>query len=702
MKNIKILIFALLFCNYSLSFSQKKTDSLKTVLRNTTESSKKADILTLLIDNYFSNNKDSAEFYIQKTLTFTEGNNELKQTNIHAILKYAQLYIVKGDYIKSQAKYDLAWSKMKNNYNYFLYNKYYGDLGVLNFYKGDFKAALQSFTEALKLAEKENNETDQLRYLNNKALAMSYLGEAEASLDVHKKAITLAEKLNDSTALGKSFNNIGLIYEDMKEYKKALDFYLKALEIKKNSKSQIDVANSLYNVAGMYKEIGEKEKDTSFYGKAENYYQKSLEIAEKIKYGKIILFNKTGIAQLATARNQPEKAIKIYESVIQDAIKTNDNQSLRITYLNLGVNYLKLEKLDIANNYFLKALPLIEEANNPSDKASIYKNLATLYSKKKQFNKAYEYLQKQTDLEKDLSKNSLQEKISDFEIKYETAKKKKEIAQQKEQLLEKELDIKNRNLYAILLASSLLILAIIFVGLYKKNQFKRKQLQKEIDLKDALSIIKTQNRLQEQRLRISRDLHDNIGSQLTFIISSVDNLKYISKDANSKLKDKLSSISSFTSETIFQLRDTIWAMNKSEISVEDVHARILSFIEKAKVAIPETEFEIAYEIDKNMRFSSLVGMNIFRVLQEAINNAIKYADATKIVIQMAKDNDNFVISIIDNGKGFDINTIDLGNGLSNMEKRMTEINGTININSKAQKGTEITLNVSLKNTTNDV
>lgn len=702
MKNIKILIFALLFCNYALSFSQKKIDSLKTVLKNTPESSKKADILILLIDNYFSNNKDSAEFYIQKTLTFTEGNNELKQTNIHAILKYAQLYIVKGDYIKSQAKYDLAWGKMKGNYNYFLYNKYYGDLGVLNFYKGDFKAALQSFTEALKLAEKENNETDQLRYLNNKALAMSYLGEAEASLDVHKKAITLAEKLNDSTALGKSFNNIGLIYEDMKEYEKALDFYLKALEIKKNSKSQIDVANSLYNVAGMYKEIGEKEKDTTFYGKAENYYQKSLEIAEKIKYGKIILFNKTGIAQLATARNQPEKAIKIYESVIQDAIKTNDNQSLRITYLNLGVNYLKLEKLDIANNYFLKALPLIEEANNPSDKASIYKNLATLYSKKKQFNKAYEYLQKQTDLEKDLSKNSLQEKISDFEVKYETEKKEKEIAQQKEQLLEKELDIKNRNLYAILLASSLLILAIIFIGLYKKNQFKRKQLQKEIDLKDALSTIKTQNRLQEQRLRISRDLHDNIGSQLTFIISSVDNLKYISKDASTQLKDKLSSISSFTSETIFQLRDTIWAMNKSEISVEDVHSRILSFIEKAKVAIPETEFEIAYEIDKNMRFSSLVGMNIFRVLQEAINNAIKYADAKKIVIKMSKDNDNFVVSVLDNGKGFDINTVDLGNGLSNMEKRMTEINGTININSKAQKGTEITLNVLLKNTTNDV
>ena len=195
--------------------------------------------------------------------------------------------------------------------------------------------------------------------------------------------------------------------------------------------------------------------------------------------------------------------------------------------------------------------------------------------------------------------------------------------------------------------------------------------------------------MQEESLKISRDLHDNIGSQLTFIISSIDNLKYISKDASTKLKGKLSNISSFTGDTIHQLRDTIWAMNKSEISVEDLHTRVLSFIEKAKVAVTETEFEIIYEIDKNSSFSSLVGMNIFRVIQEAINNAIKYADAKKIEVQISKTNQNFIISIIDDGKGFDMNTIELGNGLSNMEKRMSEIDAKIHIKSELSKGTHI-------------
>ena len=701
MKLLRVFSISLFF-SISIFSQDKKVDSLQLVLKNTTSTKEKSTTLMHLVDYYFNSNKDSAEIYIQKTIQLTNFEETLKTQNIHAILKYAQLYLIKGDYVKSQAKYDLAWQKMKDEYDYFLHNKYYGDLGVLNFYKGDFESALKNFTSALALAEKEKNEVDELRFLNNKALAMSYLGKAESSLDVHKKAISLAEKLNDSTALGKSFNNIGLIYEDMKEYQKALEFYLQALEIKKNGTNQVDVANSLYNVAGMYKEIGEKEKDTSLYSKAENYYQKSLNIAEKIEYGKVILFSKTGIAQLATVRNQHKKAISIYKSVIIDAEKTNDAQTLRVSYLNLGVNYLKLKQINSAESYLLKALPLIEISNNPADKAKVYKNLSLVYAAKNQFAKAYTYLQKQYDLENELSKNSLQTKISDFEVKYETAKKEKEIAIQKEELLEKELAIKNRNLYAILLASALLILGIIFFGIYKKNQFKRKQLQKEIDLKDALAIIKTQNRLQEQRLRISRDLHDNIGSQLTFIISSIDNLKFISKDANDKLKDKLSTISSFTSGTIHELRDTIWAMNKSKISVEDLHSRILSFIEKAKLAVPELEFEILYTIDKNTSFSSLIGMNLFRVIQEAINNAIKYADASKVEIHLKKDHQNFVISIIDNGKGFDINSVDLGNGLSNMEKRMSEIDAKVSINSKEKIGTEITLEIALENTANDV
>jgi signal transduction histidine kinase len=86
---------------------------------------------------------------------------------------------------------------------------------------------------------------------------------------------------------------------------------------------------------------------------------------------------------------------------------------------------------------------------------------------------------------------------------------------------------------------------------------QNRQLEQESQLKLAISKIETQNKLQQQRLDISRDLHDNIGAQLTFIISSVDNIKYGFEIENPNLNSKLDRISNFTKSTIVELRDTI-------------------------------------------------------------------------------------------------------------------------------------------------
>src|SRR5690606_11677948 len=210
-----------------------------------------------------------------------------------------------------------------------------------------------------------------------------------------------------------------------------------------------------------------------------------------------------------------------------------------------------------------------------------------------------------------------------------------------------------------------------------------RQLQKESELKTALAKIETQNKLQEQRLRISRDLHDNIGAQLTFIISSIDNLKFGFSDISEKLGQKLSGISNFTSQTIYELRDTIWAMNKENITFEDLQARIANFIEHAKNASDKTDF--SFNIDKNVDvnhiFSSVEGMNIYRIIQEAVINSLKYASADETEVNISKKENHYIIEISDNGIGFDQDVTEPGNGLNNMKKRAREINGSLNIKS---------------------
>ena len=227
--------------------------------------------------------------------------------------------------------------------------------------------------------------------------------------------------------------------------------------------------------------------------------------------------------------------------------------------------------------------------------------------------------------------------------------------------------------------------------LYNQQKLKNKQLHKEAELKSALVKIETQNKLQEQRLRISRDLHDNIGAQLTFIISSIDNLQFAFPNMEQNISRKLKKISEFTSKTIYELRDTIWAMNKEKISVEDLQARISNFIEKARTASPNTVFRFQFDSEQNNQyeFSSVVGMNIYRIIQEAVNNALKYAEASEIKVHIEKLQQQFKIEIIDNGKGFVLAEVELGNGINNIKKRAKEIGGEAEVYTIIREGTQI-------------
>lgn len=692
----KITFSTILLLSLStLIFGQKRQaqiDSLTQAYKKSTLAEDKVETLFNLIDVYNAENRDSARTYIDISLKLAQENKLKTQTSL-ALLKKAQYYIVDGKYDSSAVYYDKAWDRLKEDYDYDLYTKYYGDRGILNFYQGDFKAAKISFEKALEMAKDAQNEEDQLRFLNNTALAMSYLGEAQPSIAVHQNAIALAEKLNDSTSLGKSFNNLGLIYEDMKEYEKALEFYEKSLLIKENSNSLVDIVNSKYNAASMYKEIGEQKDDTSMYVIAEKKYMEVLEDARAIDYGKVQLFVQTALAQLATVRGNPKKAIRIYEEALASAKETNDNQVLRVTYLNLGVNYLKLNNTRKAEEYLSQAKPLIEESENPSDMASLYKNLAELYTEKGEFKAANEMLLKQIQIEKNMASENLQQSISDFEVKYETEKKENEILEQRAQLAEKDLEVRRKNTIIYGSLGLALVLGLLGYLFYNQQKLKNRQLQKESELKTALARIETQNKLQEQRLRISRDLHDNIGAQLTFIISSIDNLKYGFPDMKEKLSSKLSSLSTFTSQTIYELRDTIWAMNKNDISFEDLNARISNFITSAKEASEQIDFSfnISPNINPEFTFTSVQGMNIYRIIQEAVNNSLKYADASKVSVDISEKDNKFHIKVSDDGKGFDIDNVALGNGQNNMKKRAMEINAKLKLQSEIAKGTQLHL-----------
>jgi signal transduction histidine kinase len=534
-----------------------------------------------------------------------------------------------------------------------------------------------------------------------------------------RKAVTIATKLNDSSALANSYQLLAIalhfsskdsealeatiksatIFEKIKDFENAGGVYLdlgwrlknrnltKAFSYMKNGLKTIENTNlNSIKLIGGYNNFGvlyqyKKQLDSALY-----FHHKSLTLTKKFNDSIGIPFALSHIAEVHLKQKKFSLAKKYLDSAFFIRNKRNDLYGITDTHLYYGDLYFSKNEFQKAANNYKKGYSLATKNNYFPLKKYTVTQLIKVYDSLKNYQVALQYLNKLSVMKDSVLNTETNSKIAELEIQYQTERKEQEIIRQR-------LVLKNRNLYIIIVSFAFILILIISIGIYRRQQFKRKQLQREIHLKDALAKIQTQNRLQEQRLRISRDLHDNIGSQLTFIISSIDNLKFITKDANDKLKDKLSSISSFTSDTIFQLRDTIWAMNKSEITIEDLQTRIMSFIEKAKTASENIHFNVDVSVNNEITFTSVNGIHIFRVVQEAINNSIKYAHADKILVKIKENKNTISFSISDNGQGFDKKDITLGNGLMNMEKRIEEVEGKLKITSSKEKGTNINFTI---------
>lgn len=575
-------------------------------------------------------------------------------------------------------KYDFAYTQLTNT------------KGILMDVSGKSDSANFYFTKALELGKKHNFKILQIRSINNLGMYNWNRGEFKKAQDYFFKALEMNDAYGDEQSSAKYLNNIGLIYQEMNIVDKALEYHLKSYEIRKKHNLLKEEVASLNNIGICLKDLARYDEAMTKY---EEGLKKGLESGNLIDYYRIL----ENIASLQDELGNLDLAIEYYKRALQkrDNMPKDEKGDLIILGKLAGI-YNRLGKPVDALKYINKSEEVLVKYPHYLNYADdLLVNAAESYYRLNNNDKGRDYILRFVKLKDSIFSQENANAIADFEVKYETEKKEKQILVHRAELAEKELVIQQRNYQFFGLLGVVALFGLLGYMLFNQQKLKNKQLQKESELKEALVKIETQNELQEQRLRISRDLHDNIGAQLTFIISSLDNLKYGFDIKNQDLTSKLSGISSFTRDTIYELRDTIWAMNKNEISFEDLQTRISNFIEKADIASKHIKFEFAFDKDVNssMTFTSINGMNIYRIIQEAINNAIKYADATKISVYIHKKENAIEIEVIDDGKGFDIKNIELGNGINNMKKRADEIEAKFSILSKENKGTTIKIAV---------
>lgn len=520
----------------------------------------------------------------------------------------------------------------------------YNNIGACNRVLGNYEEALTAYLEALKIYESLNSTEKQATVNNNIGMVYSYLGVVDKAVEFHLKAKDIFEKEQNKKGMSEAYNNLAIVYANEGDLQKALDYFKYSLKLEEELNSKKGIAESTNNVGAVF------------------YYLQEIDSA-------LVYFNKS-----------------------VDAEKSIGNLAgVGTTYNNIADVLMENGRLSEAKKYLDSAHVYVNQSKVSVDMGMSLQNYSRYYELKGDKDKALEYFKNYSKFRDSTLNLETNSKIAELEIQYNTEKNEKEILSQKAELAEKELHLNRKNTYIFGLIILAVVVALLGALLYNQQKLKNAQLKKENQLKDALLKIETQNRLQEQRLRISRDLHDNIGAQLTFIISSLDSLKY-GFSLPEKLNQKLLHISTFTKSTITDLRDTIWAMNKNEISFEDLRSRISNFIEKADLSTQHIDFSFHVEEQlKQTRFSSVTGMNIYRIVQEAINNAVKYAEASAIKVEAKTYGDSMQFQVEDNGKGFNLDHVEYGNGLHNMKKRAEEIGAKLDIQSQEAAGTSITL-----------
>lgn len=624
---------------------------------------------------------------------------------------------------------DSLWVVAKQTKNDSVKIRMYNKIGF-GYIFNDTKKAIEVIKEGKQLAEASNFYFGLTELINTQGIYMDVMGKSDSAKSYFEKALKMSRQHGFKNIETMCINNLGMFNWNRGNYNEALDYFFQSLKIDEDLNSETSTSASLNNIGLIYQEMNLNEK-------ALEYHKKALKVREKYQMENEQVGSLNNIGINLTALGKTDEAISIYKKGIALALRKNNKIDYHRLLENLAKAYFENDNINLALSTYLEVLEKAKEFDaNEKGQISAHNNIAILYNELnkpaealKYANQGFVIIKKYPETElaaadlyltsaesyymlndyknarankhkyislKDsvFSENNAKA-IADLEVKYETEKNQKQILIHRAELAEQDLVIQKRNYQIYGLIGLTLILTLIGYLFYNQQKLKNLQLQKENDLKDALVKIETQNKLQEQRLTISRDLHDNIGAQLTFIISSLDNLKYAFDIKDPKLNSKLITISDFASGTIYELRDTIWAMNKSEITFEDLQIRITNFIDKANLAAQNIEFQFNVEerIDKSAVFTSVQGMNIYRIIQEAINNALKYAEASTINVEIIQRNKNIHISITDDGKGFDEQQVSLGNGLKNMKQRALDIHGNLSIASQENEGTTLTLTI---------
>ena len=514
-----------------------------------------------------------------------------------------------------------------------------------------------------------------------KAVAFGADGKYQESLEILYPLVQEAEKYNDSLIIAGISNSIGALAMNRNEFAEAYKWNDKALTFLSGSYKKYLGSAYISRAQLMYKE---NKIDSGLYFLEKGLeYCRNIEMYDRLASGyrfQSAVFTEMNRLDEAETALKNMQAARSRMNKSPDAI-IEDNLQIAEFYANTGQLRKAIQfcwsKLEMGDLHKKGADSSKTFNNDPSVRLPFYLALAR-YLKEDNDHDAYQKVLEEIIVLKDtVYERNKAEAIAELQTKYDVEQKENTIIAQQLKLTQR-----NYLLYGSLV---FIVLAAIITWLWWRNQHNKQQIrmQQAIDEEKRQAAQSILDAEEKERKRIAADLHDNIGAYATAISADVENITGKGLAAS---REQLDNLQVHSKEIIYSLRDTIWVLNKENITITNISDRIKNYINKLKPSYEFINISVEENIENDGRIGSQKALNIFRIVQEAIHNALKHSNAKRLDINI-ESKEKISILIKDDGKGITMPVVNEGNGLRNMQARATDAGIKFSVQSAAGKGT---------------
>jgi signal transduction histidine kinase len=724
MKQIAVL-FCLTFSTVAVGQTNALIDSLDAVLKIQKEDSNKVKTLNELAWEYSSVNLKKGEAYCRTSialathLNFIRGRSSAYNTlgNITSdegdnkeALSFYLLAAKDKEFIKDEKGAATIYSNIGILYrtaadsgNALKYNRLalekrerlHDQLGISDSYNNmgniyrDFaryEEALDMYAKALKIRLEAGDKRRIAFTYNNLATVYDDRSDFIRALDCNYKASKLLEEIKDNNSLTRVYNNIGIINKKLKNYPDALRYSQLALGLSEKTGNKSYRISIYENLGGLYVE----KKD---YNMARSMYEKGMVLADTAGDKEMQAHFYSGLGICYENQHDLGKAEASLKHAIDLVLKSkSDRDQVRYSN-NLADFWCREHRNEDVEPLLSKCIYLAKKNNYPDELKKSYKISAEYYQNVKMDQaKSNIYYKLYCSLNDSLFPEDLGRKFAEQQTNFETEKKERDIrilTQQGEikslHLADQLMQLEKRNY--MLLGSGAFILLLFLTGYI---YFSRQRIQAAV--RQQAAVLDAE---EKERMRMAKDIHDDLGSGLSKI-KFLTEIVLSKAGADSEIRSGITSISEKAVFLVDNMRDLIWALNPENNTLESLIVRIREYSSDYLNDFPVDLVMNIQEDVGHTRITKEAHRNIFFILKECMQNIVKHAAASEVVLKIEASLGKFILSVSDNGKGFHSSVGVGGNGLLNIRQRAEAIGGAAEITTgEAGKGVVVSIHVQL-------